>query len=79
MTIGTGCLRTYSSAGARERNVMAHHEILAEGLAGLEACPGGKRTVGRDARGFEGVDHASSERDLRADDHESGARATDKF
>ena len=60
-------------------HLMAHHEILAEGLAGFEARTRGERTVGRDARGFEGVDHAGGEGDFRPDDHEGGGRATDEF
>ena len=74
--------------GGRERaeslrsgggHLVAHHEVLAESLASLEARAGSERTIGRDTRGFEGVDHAGGERDLGADDHKGGGRATDKF
>ena len=58
---------------------MAHHEILAEGLAGLEARARGERAVSGDPRGLKGVDHAGGERDFRADDHEVGLSATDEF
>jgi len=58
---------------------VAHHEILTEGLAGLEAGAGSERTVGRDTGGFEGVDDAGGERDLGSDDHEGRGRTTDEF
>ena len=49
---------------------MAHHEVLAERLAGLEPGAGGQGAVRRDTSGLEGVDHAGREGNLRADDHE---------
>ena len=67
------------SLGSGGRHLVTHHEILAEGLAGFEAGARGERAVSRDARGFEGVDHAGGERDFRADDHEIGLGAADEL
>ena len=59
-------------------DLMALHELLSEGLAGLEARGGLGGAEDAEAAGLEGVDDAEGERQLGADDGEAGGFGCDE-